>query len=54
MIRTSTLCPMILPTAQQELWPAPHQAPHLGFVLYGGTAIAVWLDQRPSMALDCF
>lgn len=43
-----------LPAAQQRLWPALHQAPKLGFTLYGGTAIALRLGHRVSVDFDFF
>ena len=52
MIRTFTPCLEILPTAQRQLWPALRRAPHLGFVLYRGTAIALRLGHRPSIDYD--
>ena len=52
MIRTFTPCLTILPPAQQQLWPALRPAPQLGFVLYGGTAIALRLGHRPSLDYD--
>ena len=54
MIRTFSPCLTILPPAQQELWPALRPAPQLGFVLYGGTAIALRLGHRPSLDYDFF
>lgn len=44
----------VLPPAQQRLWPQLHNAPHLGFVLYGGTAIALRLGHRDSIDFDFF
>ena len=43
----------ILPEAQRALWPALHEIPH-GFVLYGGTALAVRLGHRTSVDFDFF
>jgi hypothetical protein len=40
-----------LPDAQQRLWPELRPARDLGFVLYGGTAIALRLGQLPSITL---
>jgi len=54
MIRTFTPCLEVLPTAQRQLWPALRPAPQLGFVLYGGTAIALRLGHRPSLDYDFF
>lgn len=44
----------VLPAAQNALWPqlAPTQA--LGYVLYGGTAIALRLGHRTSLDFDFF
>lgn len=44
----------ILPPAQRRLWPALRPASDLGFVLYGGTAIALRLGHRPSVDFDFF
>ena len=44
----------ILPLAQQRLWPELHPAAGLGFVLYGGTAIALRLGHRASVDFDFF
>ncbi len=44
----------ILPPAQQRLWPELSQASDLGFVLYGGTAIALRLGHRSSVDFDFF
>lgn len=44
----------ILPPAQQRLWPELSKASDLGFVLYGGTAIALRLGHRPSVDFDFF
>lgn len=44
----------ILPPAQQCLWPELAHAQKLGFVLYGGTAIALRLGHRPSVDFDFF
>jgi Nucleotidyl transferase AbiEii toxin, Type IV TA system len=44
----------ILPAAQQEIWTSLAPAPHLGFVLYGGTAIALQLGHRESLDFDFF
>ena len=38
-----------LPKAQQEIWPHLKPAIDLGFVLYGGTAIALQLGHRESV-----
>jgi len=44
----------ILPVAQQTLWPALFPVPELGFVLYGGTALALRLGHRESVDFDFF
>ena len=44
----------ILPAAQQRLWPELKPACRHGFVLYGGTAIALRLGHRPSVDFDFF
>lgn len=44
----------ILPPAQRRLWPALRPASGLGFVLYGGTAIALRLGHRQSVDFDFF
>jgi len=44
----------ILPPAQIRLWPALSAASDLGFVLYGGTAIALRLGHRQSVDFDFF
>jgi len=44
----------ILPPAQQQLWPLLKATGKLGFVLYGGTAIALRLGHRPSNDFDFF
>ena len=41
MIKTFTPKMEILPPAQQRLWPELSPSGDLGFVLYGGTAIAL-------------
>jgi len=43
-----------LPAAQQEMWPHLAPAAGAGFVLYGGTAIALWLGHRLSVDFDFF
>ena len=47
-------CMEILPLAQQRLWPELRAAAHLGFALYGGTAIALRLGHRSSVDFDFF
>lgn len=44
----------ILPSAQRQLWPQLGISSALGFVLYGGTAIALRLGHRPSVDFDFF
>lgn len=44
----------ILPRAQQEIWPLLAPAPGLSFVLYGGTAVALYLGHRTSVDFDFF
>lgn len=44
----------ILPRAQRELWSNLRPAAKLGFVLYGGTAIALQLGHRASLDFDFF
>lgn len=44
----------ILPPAQQRLWPELGSTLVLGFVLYGGTAIALRLGHRTSIDFDFF
>lgn len=44
----------ILPVAQRRLWPALRPLPDLGFILYGGTAIALRLGHRQSVDFDFF
>ena len=44
----------ILPLAQRQLWPQLQGALGLGFVLYGGTAIALRLGHRQSVDFDFF
>lgn len=44
----------ILPPAQIQLWPTLKAAADLGFVLYGGTAIALRLGHRQSVDFDFF
>jgi hypothetical protein len=47
-------CMQILPAAQQALWPLLKSASQLGYVLYGGTAIALRLGHRASVDFDFF
>ena len=44
----------VLPAAQQQIWNALASAARLGFVLYGGTAIALHLGHRRSIDFDFF
>lgn len=44
----------ILPLAQQELWASFKDSIEQGFVLYGGTAIALQLGHRESVDFDFF
>lgn len=44
----------ILPPEQRQLWPLLGASDTLGFVLYGGTAIALRLGHRPSVDFDFF
>jgi hypothetical protein len=43
-----------LPPVQRRLWPELRRAQELGFVLYGGTAIALRLGHRDSVDFDFF
>lgn len=54
MIRSFKPHMEVLPPAQQRLWAALHPAQELGFVLYGGTAIALRLGHRTSVDFDFF
>ena len=44
----------ILPEAQQKLWPLLAPCKDMGFCLYGGTAIALYLGHRISVDFDFF
>jgi nucleotidyltransferase AbiEii toxin of type IV toxin-antitoxin system len=44
----------ILPKAQQEIWPLLAPTASLSFVLYGGTAVALYLGHRISVDFDFF
>jgi hypothetical protein len=44
----------ILPDAQRKLWPELAPARQCGFVLYGGTAVALRLGHRESLDFDFF
>lgn len=44
----------IFPASQREIWPCLSPVSRLGFVLYGGTAIALQLGHRKSVDFDFF
>jgi len=44
----------VLPQAQREIWPLLAPSVSLGFVLYGGTAVALRLGHRSSVDFDFF
>ena len=44
----------VLPVSQRNLWPSLEPVTRLGFVLYGGTAIALRLGHRVSVDFDFF
>jgi len=44
----------VLPSAQRALWPTLREVKDLGWVLYGGTAIALRLGHRTSVDFDFF
>lgn len=44
----------LLPPTQRLLWPELRPVQHLGYVLYGGTAIALRLGHRQSVDFDFF
>ncbi len=44
----------VLPQAQREIWPFLAPTVQLGFVLYGGTAVALRLGHRSSLDFDFF
>ncbi|MBW8882339.1 MAG: nucleotidyl transferase AbiEii/AbiGii toxin family protein, partial [Asticcacaulis sp.] len=52
----STFAPRtdILPEAQRQVWPDLAEVTRQGFVLYGGTAIALRLGHRVSVDFDFF
>lgn len=54
MMRRFTPSLDILPHGQRLLWPELSKANELGFVLYGGTAIALRLGHRQSVDFDLF
>lgn len=54
MTGTFQPCLEILPPGQRRLWPELKATVELGFVLYGGTAIALRLGHRPSIDFDFF
>jgi len=43
-----------MPAVQRQLWPELRSAAQFGFVLYGGTAIALRLGHRTSVDFDFF
>jgi hypothetical protein len=47
-------CRNVLPAAQQALWPRLRPLADMGFVLYGGTAVALRLGHRSSVDFDFF
>jgi hypothetical protein len=53
---TASLDPKIniLPKAQQEIWPLLAPASALSFVLYGDTAVALYIGHRTSVDFDLF
>jgi hypothetical protein len=44
----------VLPAAQREIWPRLKAISQLAFVLYGGTAVALYLGHRKSVDFDFF
>lgn len=44
----------VLPVAQRQLWPALSIVKNEAFVLYGGTAVALYLGHRESVDFDFF
>ncbi len=44
----------VLPAAQREIWPSLRALPQLSFVLYGGTAVALYFGHRESLDFDFF
>ena len=54
MSRAFKPCMDVLSPAQQRLFPTLSKAADLGFVLYGGTAVALRLGHRPSVDFDFF
>lgn len=44
----------VLPAAQREIWPRLQAISQLAFVLYGGTAVALYLGHRKSVDFDFF
>ena len=44
----------ILPTAQRQIWTSLSELKNEGFVLYGGTAVALYLGHRESVDFDFF
>jgi Nucleotidyl transferase AbiEii toxin, Type IV TA system len=47
-------CTNVLPAAQQALWPQLRPLADMGFVLYGGTAVALRFGHRSSVDFDFF
>ena len=56
MATIATLAPNFarMPPSQQTLWPELRPSVELGFVLYGGTAVALHLGHRRSVDFDFF
>ncbi len=54
MTATFQPCMNVLPASQQKLWPELISVTSSGFVLYGGTAIALRLGHRTSVDFDFF
>lgn len=44
----------VLPPEQREIWPQLVASFSMGFVLYGGTAVALRLGHRTSVDFDFF
>ena len=56
MATIATLAPNFsrMPPSQRKLWPELRPGVELGFVLYGGTAVALHLGHRRSVDFDFF
>ena len=54
MIRKFSPKMEVLPPEQKQLWAHLRPTAHLGFVLYGGTAIALQIGHRSSVDFDFF